>query len=127
MPYPRLGKADRGVVKRFLEKATGLSRAQITRLIAEHGRTGHIRDHRNKPPARPFPRRYTPADVALLAEVDKAYNQAPSGPGTKKILRRMYEVHDGERFKRLDSISNGHIDKPEQEPLLVRSSAPNRG
>ena len=26
--YPRLGKADKGVVKRFLEKATGLSRSQ---------------------------------------------------------------------------------------------------
>ncbi len=30
--YPRLGKADKGAVKRFLETATGLSRAQVTRL-----------------------------------------------------------------------------------------------
>ena len=58
--YPCLGKADKGVVKRFLEKATGLSRAQITRLVGQHRRTGGLRDHRKKPPARPFSRRYTP-------------------------------------------------------------------
>ena len=106
--YPRLGRADKGTVLRFLEKATGLSRAQIDRLVRQHRRTGHIRDHRNKPPARPFPRRYTPADIALLAEVDEAYGQL-SGPATKEILRRMYELHGDERFRRLASISNGHI------------------
>ena len=106
--YPRLGRADKGTVLRFLEKATGLSRAQIDRLVRQHRRTGHIRDHRNKPPARPFPRRYTPADIALLAEVDEAYGQL-SGPATKEILRRMHELHGDERFRRLGSISNGHI------------------
>ena len=106
--YPRLGRADKGTVLRFLEKATGLSRAQIDRLVRQHRRTGHIRDHRNKPPARPFPRRYTPADIALLAEVDEACGQL-SGPATKEILRRMHELHGDERFRRLGSISNGHI------------------
>ena len=62
---PCLGKADKGVVKRFLEKATGLSRAQITRLVGQHRRTGGLRDHRKKPPARPFSRRYTPRDAAM--------------------------------------------------------------
>ena len=51
--YPRLGKADKGAVKRFLEKATGLSRSQVTRLIGQDRWSGHIRDHREKPPARP--------------------------------------------------------------------------
>ena len=106
--YPRLGKADKGVVKRFLEKATGLSRSQVTRLIAQHRWSGHIRDHRKKPPARPFPRRYTPGDIALLAEIDEACGQL-SGPATKEVLRRQYEVHGDERFRRLASISNGHI------------------
>ena len=106
--YPRLGKADKSAVKRFLEAATGLSRAQVTRLIARHRRTGTIRDRRAKPPARPFRRRYTDADVALLAKVDEAYGQL-SGPATKEVLRRQYEVHGDERFRRLASISNGHI------------------
>ena len=106
--YPRLGKADKGVVKRFLETATGLSRAKVTRLIARHRLTGTIRDRRAKPPARPFRRRYTDADVALLAKVDETYGQL-SGPATKEVLRRQYEVHGDERFQRLASISNGHI------------------
>ena len=58
--YHGLRKPDKGLVKRFLEKATGFSRAQIDRLIRQHRRTGHIRDHRGKPPANAFARRYTP-------------------------------------------------------------------
>ena len=106
--YHGLRKPDRGLAKRFLEKVTGFSRAQVNRLIQQHRRTGHIRDHRGKPPANAFARRYTPHDAALLAEVDEAYGQ-PSGPATKVVLRRMYEVYGDERFARLASISNGHI------------------
>ena len=32
-----------------------------------------------------------------------------SGPATKEVLRRQYEIHGDERFRRLASISNGHI------------------
>jgi hypothetical protein len=32
--YAQLGKAARGLVRRYIEKMTGLSRAQVTRLIA---------------------------------------------------------------------------------------------
>ena len=106
--YHGLRKLDKGLVKRYLEKVTGLSRAQVTRLIKQHRRTGHIRDHRGKPPANAFARRYTDLDAALLAEVDDAFGQL-SGPATKVILWRMYEVFGDVRFVRLASISNGHI------------------
>ncbi len=106
--YHTLRKADKGLVRRFLEKATGFSEAQIDRLIAQHRRTGGIRDHRCKPPAKPFPRRYTAYDAALLAEVDEAFGQL-SGPATKVILWRMRHVYGDERFERLARISNGHI------------------
>ena len=106
--YHGLGKPDKGLVKRFLEKVTGLSRAHVTRLIRQHHRTGHIRDHGGKPPANAFPRRYTPYDAALLAEVDEAFGQL-SGPATKVILWRMCHVYGDERFERLASISNGQI------------------
>lgn len=49
--YHHLGKPDKGLVKAYLAKVTGLSRAQLTRLIAQHRRTGDIRDRRKKPPA----------------------------------------------------------------------------
>ncbi len=106
--YHGLGKPDKGLVKRYLEKVTGLSRAQVTRLIRQHRRTGGIRDHRRKPPANAFACRYTPRDAALLAEVDEAFGQL-SGPATKAVFWRMRHVHGDERFERLAGISNGHI------------------
>ena len=66
--YGTLGRADKGLVKRVLGKATGLSRAQLTRLVRQHARTGRIEDRRGGAPARPFVRRYTAADAALLAK-----------------------------------------------------------
>ena len=103
-----LKRDEKGLVKRFIEKVTGYSRAQITRLVKQHRRTGGIRDHRKKPPAKPFSCRYTPYDAALLAEVDEAFGQL-SGPATKVVLWRMYHVYGDRRFKRLAGISNGHI------------------
>ena len=106
--HHRLPRADKGLVREFLIRLTGLSRAQVARLIAQHRRTGGIRDHRSKPPARPFVRKYTPRDIVLLAEFDDAYGHL-SGPATKEALRRQFEVHGDIRFERLAGISNGHI------------------
>ena len=103
-----LKRDEKGLVKRFIEKVTGYSRAQVTRLIRQHRRTGGIRDHRKKAPAKPFPRRYTPYDAALLAEVDEAFGQL-SGPATKVVLWRMCHVFGDARFTQLAGISNGHI------------------
>ena len=103
-----LPRAGKGLVRRFLAKVTGYSPAQLSRLIARQRRTGGIRDRRSKPPARPFRTVYTPGDALLLAEVDEAFGQL-SGPATKEILRRQYEVFGDERFARLARISNGHI------------------
>ena len=38
LDYDALGRAGKGTVREFLGKATGLSRAQVTRLIGQHGR-----------------------------------------------------------------------------------------
>src|ERR1039457_4198649 len=86
---PRLSRGQRGVVRRFLTKVSGLSRAQITRLIAAWMRTRQVR---RRPPQRPnFPRRYSSADVVLLAEVDAAHEEL-SGPATRHILEREFSV-----------------------------------
>ncbi len=68
--YVRLSESDKGLVRRFLVKVTGFSRAQISRLISQYRATGRIEDRR-RGPKRPFPRRYTEADIGLLAEVDE--------------------------------------------------------
>ena len=106
--YSALGKADKGALKAYLGKMTGLSRAQLTRLMAQHRSTGRIRDRRGGGPSRPFVRRYTAADVRLLAEVDAALGQR-CGPATRAVLRRQFEVFDDGRFERLAGLSNGHL------------------
>ena len=103
-----LSRAGKGLVREFLAKVTGYSDAQLSRLIAQQHRTGHIRDHRLRPPSRPFATVYTTADALLLAEVDEALGQL-SGPATKRALWRMYHVFGDKRFERLAEISNGHI------------------
>ena len=103
-----LSRAGKGLVRKFLAKVTGYSDAQLIRLIAQQRRTGHIRDHRLRPPSRPFATVYTTADALLPAEVDEAFGQL-SGPATKRILWRQYHVFGDERFERLAGISNGHI------------------
>ena len=105
--YDRLGKVDKGLIRRYLEKVSGLSRAQISRLIRQFRDTGAIRDRRGKP-AKPFPRRYTDADIRLLAEVD-ALHGTLSGPATRKLCERAYTLFGDQRFQRLTSISNGHL------------------
>ena len=106
--YHGQGKAAKGLLRAYLRKATGLSRAQMARLIRQHRETGEVEDRRRGPPARPFQRKYTKADIRLLAEVDRDLGQA-SGPATRKVLRRMLEVFGDPDFERLAKLSNGHL------------------
>jgi len=83
--YMSLPREDKGLVKRYIAKVTGLSRAQATRLIAQYVASGavEVRGGRGKR----FTAHYTASDVALLAEVDEAH-ETLSGPATRKILYR---------------------------------------
>ena len=84
--YPTLSKPDKGVIGRYLAKMTGLSRAQMTRLVGQHRATGGVTDRRGGAPARPFERRYTGADIRLLAEADAALGDM-TGPATRSFLQ----------------------------------------
>ena len=80
--FRRLSKSQRGMVRRFLSKVTGLSRAQLTRLLSRWRRSRRVA---GPPTYRPcFPRRYTAQDVALLAAVDAAHEDL-SGPAMQSI------------------------------------------
>jgi hypothetical protein len=104
--YSRLRKSQRGVVRAFLLRVTGLSRAQLTRLIHRWLDTRKIE---RKPERRPsFNRRYTQSDIELLAEVDAAHEDL-SGPAVRHLLRRELEVFGNEKFSRLAAISVSHI------------------
>jgi transposase InsO family protein len=104
--YRRLSKGQRGVVRRFLAKVTGLSRAQLTRLV---GRWRRSRRVTGPPRYRPcFPTRYTPADVALLAAVDAAHEDL-SGPAVRHILQREFQVFGKTEYQRLAGLSVSHL------------------
>jgi hypothetical protein len=103
----------KGLLRGYVERMTGFSRAQSTRLIASYVKAGRIVP---KPSLRPrFQRRYTPADVELLASVDRAHEQL-SGPATRHILKREFEVYGKSEFERLAKLSNGHLYNLRQSP-----------
>jgi hypothetical protein len=106
--YQRLKKPEKGLVRRYLLKVFGFSRQQLTRLIAQCRAQGRLEDRRQRPPARPFTRRYTPADILALAELD-ALHGTLSGPATKKLCERAFRVFGDARYERLATISNGHL------------------
>jgi hypothetical protein len=66
--YQDLKRSGRGLLRRYVEKMTGLSRAQTTRLITRYVQGEEVKP---KPYRRyRFPRRYTREDIDLLAAVD---------------------------------------------------------
>lgn len=104
--YCKQGREVRGLLRRYVLKMTGLSRAQLTRLIGQYGESGSVKERsyrRNR-----FPKRYTTADIELLAAVDEAH-ETLSGPATRKILHRECHDYGDARYERLAAISVAHI------------------
>ncbi len=104
--YQDLSKSARGLVRRYLEKMTGLSRAQTTRLITMYRRGDEVK---TKPYRRHrFAERYTREDVALLAAVDTIH-ETLSGPATQKLLQRAYHEFAEAKYERLAEISAAQL------------------
>jgi transposase InsO family protein len=104
--YGRQGRAERGVLRRYIAKLTGLSRAQVTRLIGRYlewgeVKTTHYKRHR-------FASSYTRTDIELLAAVDEAHDTL-SGPATRCILEREYAEYGKTEYQRLAGISVAHL------------------
>jgi len=111
--YHQQKRPARGLLRSYVAKMTGLSRAQVTRLIARYGKSGSLgpapyRRHR-------FAQRYTRADIELLAIVDEAHDDL-SGPATRRILEREYRQYGKCEFERLASLSVSHLYNLRQQP-----------
>jgi transposase InsO family protein len=105
--YPRLARSERGPVLAYLQRLSGYSRSQITRLVSRwDGGKPLVKNY--GAPRRPFARLYTSADVALLVDVDRAMGTL-SGPATACVLRRQRDVFGDARYTQLGSISVGHL------------------
>jgi hypothetical protein len=104
--YWKQKRAIKGLLRQYTATMTGLSRAQVTRLIARYLKDGQVQERsyrRNQ-----FARRYTGADIELLGTVDEAHGTL-SGPATQKILYREFYEYGDERYGRLAAISVPHI------------------
>lgn len=67
------GRSGRGVLLRYIECMTGLSRQQVTRLVRQYRKDGQL-SKRQAAPKQGFVRRFTATDVALLAEMDALHS-----------------------------------------------------
>ena len=104
--YASLDRPGKGLVRRYIARLTGLSRAQETRLITAYRQTGQVKAavyQRTK-----FATLYTSADVELLAYVDKAHGNL-SGPATRHILEREYSEYHQVAYQRVSGISVAHL------------------
>jgi transposase InsO family protein len=104
--YAQQGKAGRGLLRRYIEKMSGLSRAQVTRLIARYAASGRVQPTLYR--RRRFPERFTRADIELLASVDEAH-ETLSGPATRRILEREVQLYGRQQYARLATISVAHL------------------
>jgi hypothetical protein len=104
--YGILSRRERGLLRLYVARMTGLSRAQVTRLIASYADTGHVKAVPYQ--RRKFGSRYTKSDVELLAYVDKSHGNL-SGPATKRILEREFGEYSQAVYERLAGISVAQI------------------
>ena len=109
--YPARCKRERGVLRQYLCRTTGYSRAQITRLIARWwaNRLAPIPlKKRYGAPSAPFVRKYTAEDVERLVEMDQA-NEQVCGPAISHLFKRALHVYGDTRYVRLAELSVSHL------------------
>jgi hypothetical protein len=109
--YPQRSKRQRGVLRVYLQRTTGYSRAQVTRLVTQwHGnRLASVPlKKRYRAPAAPFACKYTPSDIKLLVEMDKA-NEDVCGPAIAHLLQRAFRDYGDVRYERLATLSVSHL------------------
>lgn len=100
---PRL---EKGLLRRYMRKITGISNSQLTRLIAQFRRSGQVCIQPYQ--RHSFPTKYTREDQLLLAELDSA-NERLSGKATAAIFKREYNLFGKSEFQRLSEISVAHL------------------
>jgi transposase InsO family protein len=104
--YSTQGKKQRGAIRSYIAKVTGLSLAQVTRLIRQYRAEGVVEAVQYR--RRRFAVKYSSQDVARLAEVDRAHGWL-SGPATVRIVQRESQQFGKTEYARLGEISVAHL------------------
>lgn len=107
--YLRLkGKKDKGLIKDYICRMTGMSARQLKRLVANKRKLGIVALSTDWGKKNRFATVYGPQEILLLAETDNLH-QRMNAYATKQILKAEYEIFGDIRFKRLKDISVSHI------------------
>lgn len=104
--YARLKRAEKGIVIQFLEKISGYSRQQLTRMVKRYVDEGTVKRYQKT--IRGFNRIYLPEDIRLLAQLDQRHD-TPNGFMVKKLCERAYLHFNDPAYIRLSKISVAHI------------------
>lgn len=104
--YIQAKRKHKGIIRKYLQKITGYSKAQITRLIEKYVKRGRVRPEEYK--RHKFNRIYSDQDIKLLAHTDEIHDY-PNGAALKKIFKRMAAVYKCKEYEKISNISVTHI------------------
>jgi transposase InsO family protein len=104
--YFQLSRSDKGTVRQYIQTMTGLSAAQLSRLIAWYKKHATLKPKEYK--RHKFPKVYNLEEIALLADIDNAHS-CLSGPATKQIIKEEYELFNKTAYAKLKDLSVAHM------------------
>ncbi len=104
--YFQLSRSDKGIIRQYIQIITGLSSAQLTRLVYDYKTRGTLKLKEYK--RHKFPKLYGLEEIALLADIDNAHN-CLSGPATKQIIKEDYEISGKTEYIKLKDLSVSHM------------------
>jgi hypothetical protein len=102
----KLKKPEKGIVRAYLSQVTGFGSAQLTRLIRQHKKAGHIALAPRTQPT--FAGKYLPEDITELARIDEIHEDL-NGAAIVHILKREYDVFGNKAYIRLKDLSVSHL------------------
>jgi hypothetical protein len=108
--YRKCHRPDKGIIRQYILKITGISRAHTNRLIGEFLHRSQIKKiniltgvKRNC-----FGRVYTESDIKLLVAADNAHSRL-SGPAIIKSFQREFTIFNKTEYANLKNISVSHL------------------
>jgi len=131
--YRKCHRPDKGIIRQYILKITGISRAHANRLIGEFLHHSQIKKiniltgvKRNC-----FGRVYTESDIKLLVAADNAHSRL-SGPAIIKSFQREFTIFNKTEYANLKNISISHLyrlrtnDKYKRDALTFEKTNPTR-
>ena len=104
--YKKCHRRDKGIIRQYILKVIGSSRAHVNRLIGEFIHHGEIKKINKLTQVKRncFARIYKEADTKLLVKADNAHCRL-SGPATIKSFKREFTIFNKIEYANLQNIS----------------------